>query len=94
MQEKEWLPQMKEQRIELSEMEAKQRLMSQLTKYLGSRDRVKVFAGECKAVGLPLGDPITIQKIASEPEWFAVILSYSELGLLKRLGDAITNLKE
>jgi len=67
-------------------------LSSQLTKYLGSVDKVKVFARECKAVGVDLSDPNIIQNIASEPEWFAVMLSYSELGLLSRVGKAATNL--
>ena len=84
----------KENKIEIDAIEARQRLGSQLTKYLGSRDKVKVFARECKSVGLDLGDQNVIKKIAAEPEWFAVMLSYSELGLLKRLGSAVTNLKE
>ncbi len=86
--------QMKEQRIEIDEIEAKQRLASQLTKYLGSRDKVKVFAGECKSVGLNLGDINVIKQISSNPEWFTVLLTYSELGLLKKLGGAVTKLKE
>ena len=86
--------QMKESRIEIDEIEAKRRLGSQLTKYLGSRDKVKVFARECKAVGLELGDINVIKQISQEPEWFSVILSYSELGLLPRLGTAISKLKE
>ena len=85
---------MKESRIEIDEMEAKRRLASQLTKYLGSRDKVKVFARECRDVGLELGDMDVIKQIAKEPEWFSVILSYSELGLLPRLGSAINKLKE
>ena len=93
MQKRE-LNQMKESRIEIDEIEAKQRLASQLTKYLGSRDKVKVFAKECKAVGLNLGDIGVIKQIAAKPEWLQVLISYSELGLLPRLGDAITNLKE
>lgn len=65
----------------------------QLTKYLGSTDKVRVFVKECKAVGLDLGNPTTIKKAANEPEWFQVLLSYSELGLLKRLGDAVLKIK-
>ena len=84
----------KERIIELDEIEAKRRLGSQLTKYLGSKDKVKVFAGECKQVGLNLGDINVIKNIANEPEWFSVLLSYSELGLLPRLGDAIMALKK
>jgi hypothetical protein len=84
--------QMKEQRIEIDEIEARRRLSSQLTKYLGSVDKVKVFARECKAVGVNLTDPNVIRNIASEPEWFAVMLSYSELGLLPKIGQAVTNL--
>ena len=75
-------------------MEAKRRLGSQLTKYLGSKEKVKVFARECKAVGLNLGDINVIKQISAEPEWFTVLISYSELGLLPRLGNAVSKLKE
>ena len=83
-----------ENKIEIDEIEAKRRLGSQLTKYLGSRDKVKVFARECKDVGLDLGKIETIKNISAHPEWFSVLLSYSELGLLPRLGSAINKLKE
>jgi len=85
---------MKESRIEIDEIEAKRRLGSQLTKYLGSKEKVKVFARECKDVGLNLGNYETIKLIAKNPEWFQVLISYSELGLLPRLGSAINKLKE
>jgi hypothetical protein len=52
------------------------------------------LARECKAVGLDLSHIDVIKQIAAEPEWFTVVISYSELGLLKRLGEAITKLKE
>ncbi len=45
-------------------------------------------------VGLDLGDVDIIKTIAREPEWLTVLISYSELGLLPRLGDAITQLKK
>ncbi len=66
----------------------------QLTKYLGSTDKVRTFAKECKNIGLDLGNPITIKNAASKPEWFQVLLSYSELGLLSRLGNATIQMKE
>ena len=81
-------------KIELDNIEIRKRFGSQLTKYLGSRDRVKVFVKECKTIGLELGDVNIIQKIADEPEWFSVLISYSELGLLKRLGESINKLKD
>jgi len=71
----------------------KQRLASQLTKYLGNRNKVKIFAQECKVVGLNLGNIETIKTIAEKPEWFSVLLTYSELGLLSKLGSAIKALK-
>ena len=86
--------QMKEKRIEIDEIEAKRRLGSQLTKYLGSRDKVKVFARECKAVGLNLGSLETIKLIAQKPEYLVTILNYSQLGLLPKIGEAITQLKD
>ena len=93
MQRKEVI-QMKEKRIEIDEIEAKRRLAAKLTKYLGSRDKVKVFAGECKAVGLNLGDLETIKLIAERPEYLVTMLNYSQLGLLPVIGQAITKLKE
>lgn len=72
----------------------KKRLGSQLTKYLGGRDKVKVFVKECRAVGLDLGNPKIIKSIAEKPEWFIVILNYSQLGLLPKLGQAIEQIKE
>jgi len=80
--------------IQINEIEMKKRLAEQLTKYLGSRDKVKKFALECKAIGFELGDLNNITNIAEKPEWFSVLLSYSELGLLKRMGDAVINLKK
>lgn len=61
---------------------------------LGTKESVKVFVRECRDIGLDLGSLATIKKIAEKPEWITVLLSYSELGLLKRLGQAINNLKE
>ena len=61
---------------------------------MGSKDKVKVFAGECRAVGLNLGDLNVIKNISQSPESFTTLLTYSELGLLPKLGKAITKLKE
>ncbi len=80
-------------KIEIDDLETRQRFGSQLTKYLGSRQRVKDFSKECKAIGLDIGNPEIIRNIAKEPEWFTILLSYSELGLLKRLGSAIIKIK-
>jgi hypothetical protein len=49
---------------------------------------------ECKSVGLHLGEENVIDNIAKHPQWFAVLISHSELGLLKRVGDAIVHLKQ
>jgi len=70
------------------------RLHSQLTKYLGSKEKVKVFAKECRAIGLELGDVNVIKNIAQNPEWFTTLINYSELGLLSKLGKAVTKLNE
>ncbi len=75
-------------------MEAKQRFGAELTKYLGGREKVKVFVKECRQVGLDLGDPKIIKSIAKNIEWFTVLLNYSQLGLLPKLGQAITKIKE
>jgi len=88
------LNQQKEKTIEIDEKEAKQRLASQLTKFLGGRDKVKVFAQECKAVGLDLNDINNVIGISKNIEWFTILLNYSELGLLSKLGKAITKIKE
>ena len=86
--------QRKGQTIDLDDIEIKRRFGAQLTKYLGGKDKVKVFVKECRVIGLDIGNPDIIKNIANSPEWFQVIVSYSELGLLKRLGEAITNTKE
>jgi len=49
---------------------------------------------ECKAVGLDIGNIEIIKRIAQEPEWFTILLTYSELGLLPKLGKAVTTLKQ
>jgi len=85
--------QKKERTIEIDEREAKLRLMSSLTKFLGSRDKVMVFAKECRDVGLDLNDIENIKGIAENMEWFTVLLNYSELGLLPKLGKAIQKIK-
>ena len=77
----------------MTEQEHKKRLGSQLTKYFGSRDKVKVFAQECKAVGFDLSDYENIKRIALNPEEFVTLINYSELGLLPKLGNSITKLK-
>lgn len=64
-----------------------------MTKYLGSKDKVIAFVKECRDVGLDIGNPEIIRNIAQKPEWFQVIISYSELGLLKRMGNAIETIK-
>ncbi len=86
--------QRKGKKIDLDDIEIKRRFGSQLTKYLGGKDKVKVFVKECKSVGLNIGNPDIIRNIAKEPEYFTVLISYSELGLLKKLGEAITKIKE
>ncbi len=80
-------------KIELNDIETRNRFASQLTKYLGGADKVKEFAKECKAVGLEIGDPNIIRNIAEKPEWLTTLINYSELGLLRRLGKAIDELK-
>ncbi|RLA59454.1 MAG: hypothetical protein DRQ78_10590 [Epsilonproteobacteria bacterium] len=64
-----------------------------MTKYLGGRDKLRVFILECRVIGVDLGDINIIKNISIKPEWFQVLISYSELGLLPRLGDAVSNLK-
>lgn len=62
-------------------------------KYLGGKDRAKKFIQECQDVGLDVRDVEIIKNIEKNPEWFTVLLSYSELGLLKRMGSSINKLK-
>ncbi len=93
MQQIEKKNQLKEKQIENVD-EMRKIFGVQLTNYLGSTDKVRVFAKECRDVGLDLGDPRVIKQAAAEPEWFQVLLSYSELGLLPRLGNAVTKMKK
>jgi len=81
-------------KIEIDDKEMRLRLHSQLTKYLGSKEKVKIFAKECRAIGLELGDVNVIKNIAQNPEWFTTLINYSELGLLPKLGKAVTKLNE
>ena len=81
-------------KIEENDLEVRRRFAAQLTKYLGGASKVKEFAKECKAVGLDIGNPDIIRSIARNYEWFTVLITYSELGLLRKLGKAITILKE
>jgi len=94
MLEKEQSQKRRESKVEMTREERRKTFGAQLTNYLGTKDKVRTFAKECKAVGLNIGDDEVIIGIAKEPEWFTVILSYSELGLLKRLGTAIHKIKE
>ncbi len=81
-------------KIEIDDIETRRRFGSQLTKYLGNKERVKIFAKECKSIGLDIGNPDIIRNIAKKPEYFTVLISYSELGLLKKLGEAVIKIKE
>ena len=78
----------------MDDVEIKKRFGSQITKYLGGVDRAKTFVSECEGIGLDLRDAQILKNVSENPEWFAVMLSYSELGLLKRINEALTNLKE
>jgi len=69
-------------------------LGEQLTKYFGDTKEVKEFSQDCKKIGMDLtSDGMAIQ-ISKKPEWFSVLLTYYELGLLSKIAKSIEELKK
>ena len=78
----------------MNEKEVRNQFASQMIKYLGGKENFKQFLDECRTVGFDIGKPSIIKEIAKKPEWFTIVISYHELGLLKRLSQAIKHIKE
>ena len=75
----------------MNEEKVKQ-LQKQLLKYLGSKEKLKQFAEECRTIGLPLRE--YVDSIEKYPEYFSDIIVYHELGLLEKLTKSLKKLKQ
>lgn len=77
-------------------MEEKQKkLVQQLLNYFNQeQSKVKALGDGCRAIGFPLNTEENIDAVASNPEAFATLISYSDLGILGKLVDVLTILKK
>ena len=72
-------------------METKQ-LGEQLTRYLGSTEKVKQMAKDCKSIGFTMSEHL--QGIKDNPEHFMMLITYSDLGVLDKLAESLNKLKK
>ena len=75
--------------------EKKKQLVQQLLRHYGNDAiQVKRLGLDCKAIGFDLGIEKNIDAIADKPEWFLLIITYSDLGILTKLRDVLEQLKQ
>ena len=68
-------------------------LSDQLLRYFNNDvSKVKRLSADCKAIGFPLAD--NIGSITKNSEDFMLLITYSDLGILSKLADSLTKLKE
>ena len=67
-------------------------LGEQLTRYLGSTEKVKQMAKDCKAIGFTMSEHI--EGIKENPEHFMLLITYSDLGVLGKLAESLNKLKK
>lgn len=67
-------------------------LQDQLTRYFnGDINRVKTMAKGCNAIGFKMSEHL--EEISKNPEAFMILITYSDLGILGKLADALEKLK-
>ena len=67
-------------------------LQRQLLNYFGGdKKRLVALADGCNEIGFPIRD--NIESISKNPEHFAILITYSDLGILGKLTDSIKKLK-
>jgi len=77
----------------MSDDERVKQLQKQLLNYFdGNKERVKNLAQGCQAIDFPIRE--NIDAIVSHPEQFALLITYSDLGILDKLAKTLTILKE
>lgn len=68
-------------------------LQDQLTRYFdGDLEKVKTLSNNCKAIGFKMSDHL--EAISKNPEEFMILISYSDLGILGKLENALNKLKQ
>jgi len=77
--------------IEEKKKQFKQQLLSH---YNNDVKRVKRLVKGCKDIGLPLGEEKTLDAIAEHPEAFFTLMTFSDFGVLEKIGESLTILKE
>jgi len=71
----------------------KKLLIQQLSNYYnGDSAKVQQLANECKALGFPLGDEKNIDSIAEKPEAFFSLMTFSDFGILAKIGESLKTL--
>lgn len=60
----------------------------------GNKLQAKEFIVECKTLGLDLSDEEVINEIHSQPHHLTLLLTYSNLGLLRKIAESFNGLKK
>ena len=72
----------------------KQQLVNQLLHYFDNdMNRVIALGDGLRLLGINTNDEATLDRIASMPEYFTTMISYSELGMFKKLIEHSNKLK-
>ena len=64
-----------------------------LRHYKDDKELAKQFIKEVRDLGLDISDEEVIKKIHNRPEQLALLITYSDLGMLRKIGESMNALK-
>ena len=63
-----------------------------LKNFDGDKSRVRELGRGCKAIGFPIAE--NVRTISDNWDYFLLLITYSELGILGKLADTLDKLKQ